>query len=33
LYARQIARFATAGMEVARVASATAYRTGSLLSA
>jgi len=33
LYARQIARFATAGMEVARIASATAYRTGSLLSA
>ena len=33
LYARQIARFATAGMEVARVASATAYRTGSLFSA
>jgi hypothetical protein len=33
LYARQIARFTTAGMEVARIASATAYRTGSLLSA
>lgn len=33
LYARQIARFTTAGMEVARIASATAFRTGSLLSA
>jgi predicted deacylase len=33
LYARQIARFTTAGMEVARIASPTAYRTGSLLSA
>lgn len=33
LYARQIARFATAGMEVARIAGATPIRTGSLLSA
>lgn len=33
LYARHRARFATAGMELARVAGATAYRTGSLLSA
>jgi hypothetical protein len=33
LYARQIVRFATAGMEVARIAGATAIRTGSLLSA
>jgi predicted deacylase len=33
IYARHIARFTTAGMEVARVAGATAFRTGSLLSA
>ncbi|CAI8762018.1 MULTISPECIES: succinylglutamate desuccinylase/aspartoacylase family protein [Burkholderia] len=33
LYARQIVRFATAGMEVARIAGATPIRTGSLLSA
>lgn len=33
IYARHIARFTNAGMEVARVASATAFRTGSLLSA
>ncbi|WP_179405366.1 succinylglutamate desuccinylase/aspartoacylase family protein [Burkholderia guangdongensis] len=33
LYARQIVRFATAGMEVARIAGATPFRTGSLLSA
>ncbi|CAG4887431.1 succinylglutamate desuccinylase/aspartoacylase family protein [Paraburkholderia saeva] len=33
LYARHSARFATAGLEVARVAGAKAYRTGSLLSA
>ncbi|MEA3121153.1 MAG: uncharacterized protein QOH33_694, partial [Paraburkholderia sp.] len=33
LYARHRTRFATAGMEVARVAGATAYRSGSLLSA
>ncbi|SRR5258708_418726 len=33
LYARHSARFATAGMEVARIAGAKAYRTGSLLSA
>jgi len=32
LYARHSARFATAGLEVARVAGAKAYRTGSLLS-
>ncbi|GAB5095245.1 M14 family metallopeptidase [Caballeronia sp. HLA56] len=33
LYARHITRFATAGLEVARIAGAKAYRTGSLLSA
>ena len=33
LYARQVVRFATAGMEVARIAGATPIRTGSLLSA
>ncbi|KAF1050925.1 MAG: hypothetical protein GAK41_01449 [Burkholderia gladioli] len=33
LYARQAVRFATAGMEVARIAGATPIRTGSLLSA
>jgi predicted deacylase len=33
MYARHITRFATAGMEFARVAGATAFRTGSLLSA
>ena len=33
LYARHRARFATAGMEIARVAGDTAYRSGSLLSA
>lgn len=33
LYARQVVRFATAGMEVARVAGTTPFRTGSLLSA
>ncbi|GLU33851.1 M14 family metallopeptidase [Trinickia caryophylli] len=32
LYARHRARFATAGMEIARIAGATAFRTGSLLS-
>ena len=32
LYARHSARFATAGLEVARVAGAKAYRTGALLS-
>jgi predicted deacylase len=32
LYARHRTRFATAGMEVARVAGSTAFRTGSLLS-
>ncbi|KND61803.1 Succinylglutamate desuccinylase/aspartoacylase [Candidatus Burkholderia verschuerenii] len=33
MYARHITRFATAGLEVARIAGAKAYRTGSLLSA
>lgn len=33
LYARHRTRFATAGMEVARIAGATPYRSGSLLSA
>jgi predicted deacylase len=33
LYARHVSRFATAGMEVARIAGTKAYRTGSLLSA
>ena len=33
LYARHLSRFATAGMEVARIAGAKAFRTGSLLSA
>ncbi|MDR5762076.1 M14 family metallopeptidase [Caballeronia sp. LZ035] len=33
MYARHIVRFATAGLEVARIAGAKAYRTGSLLSA
>ncbi|MFM0114746.1 M14 family metallopeptidase [Paraburkholderia nemoris] len=33
LYARNLSRFATAGMEVARVAGAKAFRTGSLLGA
>ncbi len=33
LYARHLARFATAGMEVARIAGARAIRSGSLLSA
>ncbi|CAB3768869.1 succinylglutamate desuccinylase/aspartoacylase family protein [Paraburkholderia solisilvae] len=33
LYARHVTRFATAGMEVARVAGSKAFRTGSLLSA
>ncbi|ACR32446.1 succinylglutamate desuccinylase/aspartoacylase family protein [Burkholderia glumae] len=33
LYARQVVRFATAGMEVARIAGATPFRSGSLLSA
>jgi uncharacterized protein len=33
MYARQITRFATAGMEFARIAGATAFRTGPLLSA
>ncbi|SAL56938.1 succinylglutamate desuccinylase/aspartoacylase family protein [Caballeronia humi] len=33
MYARHITRFATAGLEVARIAGAKAFRTGSLLSA
>ncbi|MEK6426615.1 MAG: succinylglutamate desuccinylase, partial [Burkholderia gladioli] len=33
LYARQVVRFATAGMEVARIAGNTPFRSGSLLSA
>ncbi len=33
MYARHISRFATAGLEVARIAGAKAFRTGSLLSA
>jgi hypothetical protein len=33
MYARHVSRFATAGMEVARVAGAKAFRSGSLLSA
>lgn len=33
MYARHITRFATAGLEIARIAGAKAFRTGSLLSA
>jgi hypothetical protein len=33
MYARHKTRFATAGMEIARIAGATPFRTGSLLSA
>jgi uncharacterized protein len=33
MYARHITRFATAGLEVARIAGEKAFRTGSLLSA